>query len=429
MDWVLARMGTSAVHTAGRGEFVAEDSWGRVADDGTVYVRTKDGERAVGQWPDANPEEALAFYTRRYDALAFEVELLEKRVEAGTVSPDDARAAVKKVTSAIDEAQAVGDLDGLHDRLESLAPLVAQQREKKKAERAAKVEEAREAKTMIATEAETIAAGTDWRHGVTRLRELLDEWKALPRLDKSSDDELWHRFSSARTTYTRHRKQHFAELSSKRDEAAVVKERLAVEAEQLASSTDWGPTSGRFRDLMRQWKSAGPAPREVDDKLWSRFRTAQDTFFGARDAVQAEENVEQQTNLAAKEALLVEIEAILPARDAKVARDQLRDLLDRWDAIGKVPRDSMRAIDGRLRAVEQAVKSAEDEVWNRSNPEARARAEAAVKQLETVIADLESKAAKAQAAGNARKLAEARESIEARRAWLAEAQKALSDFS
>jgi hypothetical protein len=422
-------MGTSAVHTAGRGEFVAEDSWGRVADDGTVYVRTKDGERAVGQWPDANPEEALAFYTRRYDALAFEVELLEKRVEAGTVSPDDARAAVKKVTSAIDEAQAVGDLDGLHDRLESLAPLVAQQREKKKAERAAKVEEAREAKTMIATEAETIAAGTDWRHGVTRLRELLDEWKALPRLDKSSDDELWHRFSSARTTYTRHRKQHFAELSSKRDEAAVVKERLAVEAEQLASSTDWGPTSGRFRDLMRQWKSAGPAPREVDDKLWSRFRTAQDTFFGARDAVQAEENVEQQANLAAKEALLVEIEAILPARDAKVARDQLRDLLDRWDAIGKVPRDSMRAIDGRLRAVEQAVKSAEDEVWNRSNPEARARAEAAVKQLETVIADLESKAAKAQAAGNARKLAEARESIEARRAWLAEAQKALSDFS
>ncbi|HEY0689150.1 MAG TPA: DUF349 domain-containing protein [Kribbella sp.] len=408
---------------------MADESWGRVADDGTVYVRTKDGERAVGQWPDANPEEALAFYTRRYDALAFEVELLEKRVEAGTVSPDDARAAVKKVTSAIDEAQAVGDLDGLHGRLESLAPLVAKQREKKKAERAAKVEEAREAKTMIATEAETIAAGTDWRHGVTRLRELLDEWKALPRLDKSSDDELWHRFSSARTTYTRHRKQHFAELSSKRDEAAVVKERLAAEAEQLASSTDWGPTSGRFRDLMRQWKSAGPAPREVDDKLWSRFRIAQDTFFGARDAVQAEENVEQQANLAAKEALLVEIEAILPARDAKVARDQLRDLLDRWDAIGKVPRDSMRAIDGRLRAVEQAVKSAEDEVWNRSNPEARARAEAAVKQLETVIADLESKAAKAQAAGNARKLAEARESIEARRAWLAEAQKALSDFS
>ena len=408
---------------------MAEESWGRVADDGTVFVRTKDGERAVGQWPDANPEEALAFYTRRYDALAFEVDLLEKRVQAGTVSPDDARAAVKKVTGAIDEAQAVGDLDGLRGRLEALSPLVAQQREKKKAERAAKVEEARESKTKIATEAETIAAGTDWRHGVTRLRELLDEWKALPRLDKSSDDELWHRFSSARTTYTRHRKQHFAELSSKRDEAAVVKERLAAEAEGLSGNTDWGPTSGRFRDLMRQWKAAGPAPREVDDKLWARFRSAQDAFFGARDAVQAEENQEQVANLAAKEALLVEIEAILPVRDAKVARDQLRDLLDRWDAIGKVPRDSMRPIDGRLRAVEQAVKSAEDEVWNRSNPEARARAEATVKQLQSLIADLEKQAAKHDSQGNTKKATEARESIAARREWLTQAENALAEFS
>ncbi|WP_327635778.1 DUF349 domain-containing protein [Kribbella sp. NBC_00482] len=408
---------------------MAGENWGRVAEDGTVFVRTKDGERAVGQWPDANPEEALAFYTRRYDALAFEVELLEQRVQAGTVSPDDARAAVKKVTGAIEDAQAVGDLDGLLTRLEALTPLVAQQRERRKAERAAKVEEARSAKTKIATEAETIAAGTDWRHGVTRLRELLDEWKALPRLDKSSDDELWHRFSSARTTYTRHRKQHFAELSSKREEAALVKERLAAEAETLASSNEWGPTSGRFRDLMRQWKAAGPAPREVDDKLWARFRAAQDLFFGARDAVQAEENAEQVDNLRAKEALLAEIETILPVSDAKSAREQLRDYLDRWDQIGKVPRDSMRAVDGRLRAVEQAVKAAEDEVWNRSNPEARARAEATVKQLQSLISDLEKQASKFETQGNTRKATEAREAIAARREWLTQAQNALTDFS
>jgi hypothetical protein len=408
---------------------VAESTWGRVGDDGTVYVRTKDGERAVGQWPDADPAEALAFYTKRFEALVFEVDLLEKRVKGGTVSPDDARAAVKKVTTAIDNAQAVGDLDELRARLESLNPVVAEQREKRKAERAAKVEEAREAKSRIAAEAETIASGTDWRHGVTRLRELLDEWKALPRLDKTSDDSLWHRFSSARTAYTRHRKQHFAQLSSKREEAAVVKERLAAEAESIASSTDWGPTSGRFRDLMRQWKAVGPAPREVDDKLWARFRAAQDSFFGARDAAQAEENVEQQANLEQKEALLTEAEALLPITDAKAARESLRDLLDRWDQVGKVPRDAMRSVDARLRAVEDAVRAAEDEIWERSNPEARARAEATVQQLRSSIADLEAKAAKAAERGDARQEAEAREAIEARQAWLAEAERALADFS
>lgn len=413
-----------------KGRVVAESTWGRVADDGTVYVRTKDGERAVGQWPDAEPTEALAFYTRRYDALVFEVDLLEKRVKGGTVSPDDARAAVRKVAGSIENAQAVGDLDGLRERLEGLTPVVAEQREKRKAERAAKVEEAREAKTRIADEAETIASGTDWRHGVTRLRELLDEWKALPRLDKTSDDSLWHRFSSARTTYTRHRKQHFAELSSKREEAAGVKERLAAEAEELSGSTEWGPTSGRFRDLMRQWKAAGPAPREVDDKLWGRFRAAQDKFFGARDAIQAEENVEQRANLDKKEALLTEAEAaILPVGDAKAARDQLRDLLDKYEQIGKVPRDSMRTVDGRLRAIEDAVRSAEEEVWQRSNPEARARAEAAVQQLRSTIADLETRLAKATEQGNEKKAREAREALEARQAWLTEAERALADFS
>src|SRR3954447_19427201 len=57
-----------------------DGAWGRVAADGTVYVRTTDGERAVGQYPEGSPDEALAFFTRRYDALAFEVELLEQRV-------------------------------------------------------------------------------------------------------------------------------------------------------------------------------------------------------------------------------------------------------------------------------------------------------------------------------------------------------------
>ena len=66
------------------------------------------------------------------------------------------------------------------------------------------------------------------------MRELLDEWKALPRIDRSSDDALWRRFSTARTAYTRRRKAHFAEQHEKRDAARGVKERLAVEAEELA---------------------------------------------------------------------------------------------------------------------------------------------------------------------------------------------------
>ncbi|MDO9497597.1 MAG: DUF349 domain-containing protein, partial [Nocardioides sp.] len=261
--------------------------WGRVGDDGTVYVKIADGERTVGQYPVGTPEEALKFYTDRYLALETEVSLLDQRVRSGVLAPEEATETIKLVRAQVTEANAVGDLAALAARLDSLGPVIAQQRAVRRAEKAQKAAEAKEQKEKIVAAAERIAEGDDWRHGANKLRELLDEWKALPRIDRASDDALWKRFSGARTSYTRRRKSHFAEQDEKRASAQVVKERLAKEAEALASTTDWGPTAGRYRDLMREWKAAGPAPKDVDDALWARFRGAQDTFFGARDAANA----------------------------------------------------------------------------------------------------------------------------------------------
>jgi hypothetical protein len=405
------------------------ETWGRVAEDGTVFVRTADGERQVGQMPDATPEEALAFYVKRYDDLAFEVQLLEQRVEAGTLAPDEATSAVEQVHTTLTEAQVVGDLAALDTRLNALKGTIEKQREVRKAERAKRVAEAKVSKEKIAAEAERLAEGTDWRNGANRLRELLDEWKALPRIDKSTDDSLWRRFSTARTTYTRRRKAHFSELGEKREAARAVKEKLVVEAEALADSTEWGPTAGQYRELMRQWKAAGPAPKNVDDQLWKRFRGAQDKFFGARDAANAKLDEEYAANAEVKEKLLVEAEALLPVTDVRAAKESFRDLADRWDAAGKVPRDRMKDLEGRMRKVEQAIRGVEDDQWKRSNPEARARAADTVAQLEASLAELEEKRAKAEAAGNAKKAAEHASAIEARQAWLVEAKKALDDFS
>ena len=420
---------TSSPDHAAAGSDPTPEPWGRVAEDGAVFVRTSEGERQVGQWPGGEPEEVLAHFTRKYDALLLEIELLEQRVRSGALAPDEAAATVKQVRAAVAGAQVVGDLEALERRLADLTQLIVAQREKRKAERARKLVSAAADKERIAAEAEALAAGEDWRGGVERLRGLLEEWKALPRLEKSADDALWRRFSSARTTYTRRRKAHFAELNEKRESARTVKERLVKEAEALSSSTDWGPTSGEFRDLMKRWKAAGPAPKGVDDELWARFRAAQDTFFGARDAAQAATDAEFAQNALKKEQLLVEAEALLPVTNLAEAKAAFRSLAERWDAAGKVPRDRIKELEGRMRKVEQAIRGVEDDAWRRSNPEARARAADTVAQLEASIADLEAKRDKALTQGNERKAAEHAAAIEARESWLVEARKALADFS
>ena len=417
--------GPEAAGTAGTGPA----SFGRVDADGTVFVRTADGERSVGQVPGVPAEEAMAFFTRRYEALELEVSLLERRVAAGALSPDDAASSVKTVRTAVDGAHAVGDLDGLLRRLDGLAPKLAEQRAARRAERAKASEETRAAKEAFVAEAERLAAGNDWRGGVNRFRSLLDQWKTLPRLDRATDDQLWHRFSSARTTYTRRRKAQFAQQNEARESARVVKEKLAAQAEELAGSTDWGPTTGVYRDLMQQWKDAGPAPRGVDETLWRRFRGAQDTFFAAKTAALSEQDAEFAGNAEAKEKLLAEAEASLPVTDPAAGRAMYRDLLERWSAVGKVPRDSIRPLENRLRAIEQAVNNAEEEKWRRTNPEARARAEDTAAKLEAQIAQLEQSADAAEARGDDRSAADARTSAATYRAWLEQAQKAIADYS
>ncbi|WP_312855778.1 DUF349 domain-containing protein [Nocardioides stalactiti] len=408
--------------------------WGRVDGDGTVYVKTADGERSVGQMPDATAEEAMAFYVRRYEALALEVDLLHKRVNSGVLSPEEAVSAVKTVRAQLVDAHAVGDLAGLGARLDELGPVIATQREARRAEKARKNTEAKEQKETLAAEAEGIAQGRDWKNGANRLRELLDQWKQLPRIDKAADDALWKRFSSARSAYTKARKVHFAEQDEKREVARVVKERLAREAEALASSTEWGPTAGQYRELMRQWKAAGPAPKGVDDELWKRFRGAQDTFFGARDAANAALDEEFAANAAVKEQLIVEAEALLPALqdgtgDLDAIKRSFRDVADRWDEAGKVPRDRIKDLEGRMRTVEQAIRKVEDEHWKRTDPEKSARADDMVVKLETAIAEAEAKLEKARAAGDQKRIKELEENLEGRRSFLDMAKRASADYS
>ena len=407
----------------------AEHPWGRVADDGKVFLRTADGEREIGQWPGGDPAEAIALYVNRFVGLETEVDLLEKRLAGGTLGPDDAERAISTVRDQVEGAHALGDLDGLMLRVEALVPTIEKLREERKAAREERIAESLAAKTRIVETAEKLAGGTDWRNGADKLRALLDEWKALARLDRKTDDELWHRFSAARTTYTRHRKTHFADVHADRERAKSVKEKLIAEAEALSSSTEWGPTTLKYRDLMSKWKAAGAAPRAVEDALWGQFRAAQDVFFSARDAANAAQDEEFRANAAIKEGILAEAEKLVPVTDLDAARRAMADISERWEAAGKVPRDRIKDLEGRLRAVESAIRSAGEREWKRTDPEKSARADDMVAMLEKAIADLESDLADAQSSGDTKAAKKIEENLNARREFLAMAQKAADDFS
>jgi len=408
----------------------ANDPWGRVDADGTVYVRTADGERVIGSWAAGSPEEALVFFRRKFLSLETEVGLIEQRISATEIAPAQAQATVQRLLHALEDANALGDLDGLRIRLEALTTAVDARREEVKAAREQARHDAREIKERIVAEAEHIAAeATHWKASGERMAELLEEWKAAPHAERAVEAALWKRLSAARNSFTKRRKAYFASLEAERETVRIRKEKLVEEAEALADSTDWGPTTSAYRDLMRQWKDAGRAGREAEAELWKRFRDAQDKFFAARTEVFAAKETELRSHAVVKEQLLAEAQALLPVTDLRAARAALRSVQERWEQAGPVPRDSREQLESGLRRVEDAVRRAEETQWRRSNPEALARAEGTVAQLRSAITSLEEQLARARERGDAAAISKAEEALTARQAWLAEAERTLAEFT
>ncbi|KQM84588.1 DUF349 domain-containing protein [Agromyces sp. Leaf222] len=401
----------------------AQQPWGRVDETGTVFVRTNDGEREVGQYPDATPEEALAYFERKYADLAGQVTLLEQRARRGAPAADVAKA-VETLKTSVAAAHAVGDLEALAKRLEALSGTTKELTEQQQAEAKAALADALAERARIVEQAETLAAQdpakTQWKQTSAELDALFAAWQRHqqdgPRLPKNDANDLWKRFRAARSTIETHRKAFFADLDASHRDVRTRKQRLIERAEALAPRGADG--IGDYRLLLDEWKQAGRAGKKLDDALWAKFKAAGDVLFGAKAEIDARDDEEYQANLTAKLALLDDADKILGEKDPKQARAALNKVQREWDEIGRVPRDQVRPVEDRLRKVENHVRSLEDERWEREDPEKKARSEGMLGQLHDAIAKLEADLAAAEAAGDARATAEAREALEARRAWL-----------
>ncbi|WP_117209022.1 DUF349 domain-containing protein [Allorhizocola rhizosphaerae] len=390
-------------------------SYGRVDADGTVWVKTAAGERTVGSWQAGTPEEGLAHFVRRYEDLLTEVALLETRLASGAADPSHTLATAKRLRAGLDEAHVVGDIDGLAARLDALTVVAQEKAAAAKAAREVARAEALARKTQLVEESEKLAAeSTSWKATGDRFKEILDEWKTIRGVDKKADGELWKRFSIARDSFTRRRGGHFASLDSQRKQAQSVKDELVAEAEQLAESTDWKATADRLKELMDAWKAAPRASKEAEQKLWERFRAAQDAFFTRRKQVFSERDAEQKAALSRRQELLAKAEALDIDADPKAAQAALRDILGQWHDTGRVPRDAVASLDRRLRQVEDRVRAAMDSAWRRTEPSANPL----LAQMRSQVAEAEERLERARSAGDTKRIKEAEQALHTKRKFL-----------
>ena len=402
---------------------IASD-FGRVDESGNIYVIEAGVERLIGSQPELTAEAAVALYVKKFDDLAASVRLLEQRAKA-KADPKSISKSAEKLVKELEAPLALGDIQSLRIRVQAITESLKgalEEAAKKQAEDSIVALAARES---IVVEAEKIAAldpqKTNYKLMTQKMTELFTAWqelqKSAAKVSKSKADQLWKRFSTARNTFDSHKRQYFASQDQATKLVKNAKGDLVSKAEALVAKGADATTA--YRELLEQWKNLPKTKTKADDSLWAKFKAAGDAIYAAKSEKSAADDIAFGKNLAAKIELLEEAEKIDPSKNLEAAKAALKSIQARWEKAGKVPRDSIKSTEERLKAVEAKIRNLEQENWRKTDPATIDRTNSVRSQLEASIAKLESDLEVAKSSGDATKISQASEALETKKSWLA----------
>jgi hypothetical protein len=199
-----------------------------------------------------------------------------------------------------------------------------------------------EAKKALCVKAEELVAEdyssvNAWQKKSTELSEIFNVWKTIGLANKKDNEEIWQRFRASMDAFFAKKKEFFSTLKDRQTENLERKTQLCIEAEGLMESTEWKNATEQMKKLQEEWKTIGPVPKRHADKIWKRFRAACDTFFNRKNEHFSGRRTEEESNLAAKKALLDEIKAFELGSNRNENMDAIKAFQKRWIEIGYVP--------------------------------------------------------------------------------------------
>ncbi len=405
------------------------NEFGRADEQGNVFLNTPNGEVKVGQFAAGDPAEGLAFFTKRFSDLKTEAELALTRLTDGKGSFEAISSLVDRLKVSIATPNALGPISDLEKLVNQLSLALEGQKVVAAAKKAQLKESTLKRRQEITDLAESLAKSNSWKVTSEQFKKLLDEWKTLGSYDRAKEQELWKRFSSARSAFDKARRSHFANLDQVRSEANAAKNALIKKATELADSKEWAATTTAYKKLLEDWKNLPRTAKSEEDKLWKAFKSAQDNFFKSRNAANSERDESLKGNLTVKEELANLAESLLPIKNVESAKAALRDIQEKWEKAGHVPRADRDKIERRLKKVEDEVRKHIEEVWRKSKPEVIERANSLVNTFEKSLEKIEKQISDALAKGDANKAEALKKQQEQAKSLLEAAKSSQNDLS
>ena len=200
-------------------------------------------------------------------------------------------------------------------------------------------------------------AHAGWQKLNEEIEGLMEEWKKAGFGPKKENEEIWQLFRAEREKFFKAKEGFYDNQKRVMQENIRIKNEIISQAEALKDSTEWKKAADKLKQLQEEWKKTGPVPFKHTEKMWTRFRTACDTFFENRKAHFAEKDSAQDENLKVKKEMIARVEAYVPNADASITLEELKKFQEEWFATGLVPFREKEAVN-------QAFKKALDKHYD-----------------------------------------------------------------
>lgn len=208
---------------------------------------------------------------------------------------------------------------------------------------------------------------TELHAAAKRLREIRERWKALGPVPHEKQEETGPKFYEFTTALQHRIDAHFKTVRAEQTQAAEVKAKLCEAVESLADSTDYQATAEKIKALQQEWKAAGRAGREQDQKLYERFRAACDKFFQARNVWRDARSAERAAGEKAKRELCEEAAKLgcLPRREAVAKARELRTAFQAAPRAGRAESELFARFNGYMDQFFQSLRDADTQAAKR----------------------------------------------------------------
>lgn len=212
-----------------------------------------------------------------------------------------------------------------------------------------------EQKVQLCEQAEELIVESSITKAFKGLQELRDKWREIGPVPTEQNEDIWQRFCNAANKIDERRKEYYDQRKEEYDRNLLAKQALVEKADELTQTLpdnvkSWNETTDQLDELLKVWKTIGPVPRDVNDEIWTKFKSMIDNFYAEKKNFFGKLRDEQSENYNKKIDLCLKAEAIAKREDWKKATAELLQLQEEWKQTGAVSRKVSEKIWHRFRS-------------------------------------------------------------------------------